>query len=98
MNIDKLKLEIITKIIATDDVELLNKIQEIINAYKSNLFVNEPPATYATSERIHILNDWQKERIEKALKQVENGEFVTNEEAEIELEKWFQEQEKLYGQ
>lgn len=98
MNIDKLKLEIIAKIIATDDVELLNGIQEIIYSYKSNLLVNEPPATYETSQRMHILNDWQKERIEKALKQVENGEFVTNEEAEIELEKWFQEQEKLYGQ
>lgn len=98
MNIDKLKLEIIAKIIMTDDIELLNKIQEMINYYQSNAIVNEPQATYETSERMHILNDWQKERIKKALKQVENGEFITNEEAEIELEKWFQEQEKSYGQ
>ena len=33
MNIAELKLEIIAKIIATDDVALLNKIQEITNDY-----------------------------------------------------------------
>lgn len=98
MNIAALKLEIIAKIIAADDVELLNKIQETIHHFNSLPLVNEPTTIYETSEQIHILNDWQKERIEKALKQIENGEFVTNEEAEIEIQEWFQKQEKLYGQ
>ena len=98
MNIAELKLEIIAKIIATDDVQVLNRIQEILNKSESLLITNEPTGTYETSERIHILNDWQKERVEKALKQFENGEFITNEDAEIELQKWFQEQEKLFGQ
>ena len=98
MNIDKLKLEIISKIIAIDDVKVLNQILEILSTSELHFVINEPPATYETSERMHILNDWQKERIEKALKKVKNGEFITNEEAEIDLQKWFQEQEKLYGQ
>lgn len=46
MNIAELKLKIIAKIVATDDIALLNKIQEIINDYEYNLSVNEPSSTY----------------------------------------------------
>ena len=46
MNLAELKLELIAQIIATDDVALLNKIQEIINDYESNSIVNEPVTTY----------------------------------------------------
>jgi predicted transcriptional regulator len=98
MEISKVKIALIDRIISTDDVNLLNRIQEIINKFETFSLVNEPLHTYETSEQIHALNDWQKERIKKALKQVDNGEFITNEKAEIEIEKWFQEQEKLYGQ
>ncbi|WP_291117090.1 hypothetical protein [Flavobacterium sp. UBA6135] len=96
MNIDKLKLQIIAKIMSTDDVELLNRIQEIIDAYKSNSFVNEPSSTYqkTTSENIRVFSEWEQKRIDIALKQVENGEYITDEEAQIEIEKWFNEQEK----
>ncbi|MCI4442870.1 MAG: hypothetical protein JHC39_05125 [Lentimicrobium sp.] len=101
MNIDEFKLEIIAKIIATDDVALLNKIQEIINDYELNSLVNEPTSTYekATSEKIFVLNEWQQKRIDIALKQVENGEYISDEEAEKEIQIWFKEEdERLSGQ
>ena len=101
MNIAELKLEIIAKIIATDDVALLNKIQEIINDYVSNSLVNEPTAIYenASSKKVYVFNEWQQKRIDIAIKQVENGEYITEEEDEKEMEIWFKkEEERLNGQ
>jgi uncharacterized secreted protein with C-terminal beta-propeller domain len=90
MNIAELKLEIIAKIIATDDEALLNKIQEIINDYESNSAVNELLTTY---DRIRVFSEEEQRKINIALKQVENGEYISDEEAQIEIEKWFEEQE-----
>lgn len=101
MNIAELKLEIIAKINATNDVALLNKIQEIINDYKPNSLVNEAAVNYekATSEKVYILNEWQQKRIDIALKQVENGEYITEEEDQKEMRLWFKkEEERLSGQ
>ena len=96
MNIAELKLEIIARIIATDDVVLLNKIKEIIDSFDSDSLVNEPPITYekVNSEKVLVFDEWQQKRIDIALKQVENGEYISDEEAQIEIEKWFEEQEK----
>jgi len=90
MNLAELKLELIAQIIATDDVALLNKIKEIIDSYESNSVVNEPVATY---DRIRIFSEEEQRKINLALKQVENGDYITDEEAQIEIEKWFEEQE-----
>jgi ABC-type transport system involved in cytochrome bd biosynthesis fused ATPase/permease subunit len=92
MDVDKLKLEIIAKIIASDDVELLNRIQEIIDAYKSNSFVNEPSSTYqkTTSENIRVFNESEQKRIDKALEQYKNGECISDEEADKEIQKWLE--------
>jgi len=100
MSIAELKLELIAQIIATNDNALLNRIKEIINSYESNLLVNEPISTYekVTSEKVYVFNEWQQKRIDIALKQIENGEYISDEEAQIEIEKWFEEQEKLIGQ
>jgi predicted transcriptional regulator len=101
MNIVELKLKIIAKIVATDDIALLNKIQEIINDYEYNLSVNEPSSTYekVASEKFFVLNEWQQKRIDIALKQVENGEYISDEEAEKEMQIWYKEEEKrLSGQ
>jgi hypothetical protein len=96
MNTTELKSELIAQIIATDDRILLDKIKEIIVAYQSNLLVNEPTSTYekVASEKIYDFNEWQQKRIDIALKQVENGEYISDEEAQIEIERWFEEQEK----
>ena len=92
MSTSDLKLKLIAQIIAIDDAVLLDRIEEIIN---SNLLVNEPTSTYekASSEKIHVFNEWQQKRIDLALKQVEKGEYISDEEAQIEIEKWFEEQE-----
>lgn len=91
MSLAELKLELIAKIIATDDVILLDKIKEIINSYELNSLVQEPASTY---EKVYVFNEWQQKRIDIALKQVENGEYISDEEAQIEIEKWFEEQEE----
>jgi predicted transcriptional regulator len=101
MNTVELKLELIAQIVATNDSILLDKIKETINSYESNLSVNEPTSTYekVASEKIYIFNEWQQKRIDIALKQVENGEYLTEEEDEKEMKKWFEEEdEKLSGQ
>jgi predicted transcriptional regulator len=96
MNIAELKLEIIAQIIATDDIALLDKIQEIINVYESNLLVKEPTSTHekTTSEKVYVFNEWQQKRIDIALKQVENGEYLSEEEDQKEMQKWFKEEEE----
>lgn len=101
MNIAELKLQLIAQIIATSDSVLLDKIKEVINSYQSNSLVNEPTSTYekVASEKIYVFNEWQQKRIDIALKQVENGEYLTEEEDEKEMQRWFkEEEEKLIGQ
>jgi hypothetical protein len=92
MNIAALKLEIIAKIIATDDVELLNKIQEMISFYQTNTMVNEPTSTYqkTTPEKVRVFNEWEQNRIDKALEQYKNGECISDEEADKEIQKWLE--------
>jgi len=93
-----LKKEIIQKIINTDKIEILMDIYEILDSENNLIQINEPATVYERTEQKYVLNDWQKARIEIALKQVENGEVLTEEEAEIEMKKWLEEEEKLYGQ
>jgi hypothetical protein len=91
------KIELIQKIIECDDLEILMQISEILNPEIAVLQVNEPTEVYEKTEKLYVLNDWQKERIKIARQQIENGEFLTEEEADIEMQKWFEEEEKLYG-
>jgi hypothetical protein len=98
MDIDNLKIEIIQRIIDSNDTFLLLKIKEILVLPTDSIELNEPQTVYETSSNKFVLNDWQKARIKKAKQQIENGEFLTEEEAEIEIQKWFEEEEKLYGQ
>ena len=93
-----LKKEIIQKIINTDKIEILMDIYEILDSENNLIQINDPATVYERTEQKYVLNDWQKARIEIALKQVENGEVLTDEEAEIEMKKWLEEEEKLYGQ
>lgn len=87
MNLAELKLEIIAKIIATDDVALLNKIQEIINDYESNSVVNEPVTTY---DRIRFFSEEEQRKINLAVQQYENGECISDEEAQKEIQEWLE--------
>ena len=87
MNIAELKLEIIARIIAINDVALLNKIQEIINDYKSNSLVNEPTTTY---EKIRVFSADEQQKINLAVQQYENGECISDEEAQKEIQEWLE--------
>ena len=99
MNRAELKLELIKKIIKTNDEALLMKIEALLITLTDKTFeVNEPVTTYQKTEKILVLNEWQQARIDIALKQIENGDYLTEEEDKIEMEKWFKEEEKLHGQ
>lgn len=100
MNTDKLKSELIAQITATNDSVLLLKIKEIIDSHQTIFSVNEPTSTYekTVQKEVYIFNEWQQKRIDIALKQVENGEYLTEEEDQKEMQKWFEEEEKLFGQ
>jgi predicted transcriptional regulator len=99
MNIAELKLELIRKIIATNDLTILMKIEAELNNIQQPIHeINEPATAYIKSEKVLVLNEWQQARIDIALKQIENGEYLTEDEDKIEMEKWFKEEEKLYGQ
>jgi hypothetical protein len=95
----ELKLDLIQKIINSNNIDLLMKIEEllIISTVKS-FEVNEPTATYKKTEKVLILNESQHARIDIALKEVENGDYLTEEEDKMEMEKWFKEEERLFGQ
>jgi predicted transcriptional regulator len=97
MKMDALKLELIQKIIDRNDLEVLMQIDEILN--RSNVTaVNESSTIYSKEEKVYVFNEWQQKRIDIALEQVANGEFLTDEEAEKDIQEWFKEQEKLFGQ
>ena len=98
MKINELKLELIAKIISTDDVELLTKIKTVLdNSNETILEINEPTTDYIKTEKVYIFNEWQQKRIDIALKQVENGECISDEEAEKEIQIWFKEEEERLG-
>jgi hypothetical protein len=90
MNTSELKLKLIAQIMAINDAVLLDRIEEILNSFDSNSLVHEPTSTY---ERIRVFSEEEQRKINIALKQVENGEYISDEEAQIEIEKWFEEQE-----
>lgn len=102
MTTSELKLYLIKKILETTDTDLLLKIKSLLdeNNYavskEDSSIVNEPAIEYKSSKtrNIRIFSEAEQKRINIALEQYENGEWTSNEETQIELEKWFKEQEK----
>ena len=101
MKAANLKLELIKKIIDIGDINLLLKIDALLNDKNQTELpgniseANEPALKY---ENVRVFSAEEQQKINRALKQVENGEVISDEEAQIELEKWFEEQEKQFGQ
>lgn len=90
MKMDALKLELIQKIIDCNDLDVLKKIDEILS--RSNITnVNEPSTVYSKEEKVYVFNEWQQKRIDKALEQYKNGECISDEEADREIQKWLEE-------
>lgn len=102
MNTSDLKLELIKAIIDSNDINLLLKIKTLFveknysGSDENSATVNEPSVEYKNlkAQNIRIFSEAEQKKINIALEQYENGEYISNEEAQIELEKWFKEQEK----
>lgn len=80
MSVAEIKSNIINEITSTEDLFKLEQITEILG-------IKMP------KEDVYIFSEEQQRRINIALKQVENGEFITAEEAEKDIQKWFKEQD-----
>jgi len=74
METAELKKKLIAKINTTEDNEVLESVMRILE--------------FHTEENVYILNDMQIAAIEEAEEDYRNGRFLTNEEANAEIEKW----------
>ena len=97
MNIAELKLDLIQKIIDCNDINLLSEISDLLEVenYKiteeNSSEVNESVLKY---EKIRIFTAEEQQKIDLALEQVKNGEFLSEEEENKEMQRWFKEEEK----
>ena len=91
MDSAELKIELIQKSIETNDFELLEKMAEII---LTPIKIGEPATIYQKEEKVYILSEDQISVVNKSMEQYKNGKILTEIEAEKDLEKWFEEQEK----
>ncbi len=74
MEIAELKKKLIAKINLTDNNEILESMMKILEIH------NE--------EDVYVLNEAQLAAIEEAREDYRNGRFLTNDEANAEIEKW----------
>jgi len=93
MNIAELKLELITKIIDTNDVELLLKISTLLEAKnytqlkKETTSLHEPALKY---ESVRVFSSEEERKINLAFEQYKNGECISDEEAQKEIQEWLE--------
>jgi predicted transcriptional regulator len=78
MSTEEIKNQLYEGIENIDDNEFLMTIKELIDQ------------KYSTSS-IPKLSDWQIQMIKESEKQIENGEFLTNDEVEKLIDKWLNE-------
>ena len=94
---ENLKLKLIESIIKTNDLKILNQIKEILFAYRQSenknivaetesIYESEKPMT---EEDITLPNEIL-EILKICQKQVENGEYYTNEEVEKYFDEWLE--------
>ena len=77
MSTAELKTELIKNISLTHDLSKLQQIKQIFDID----YLQSDVRVFTTEERL---------KIEKALKQYENGECISNEEAEKEIQGWLE--------
>lgn len=71
----EMKQELIDKINATKDENILEEVYRILEVGTEE-------------DDMIILTDEQKESINQGIKDIEEGKYLTNEEANSEIEKW----------
>jgi hypothetical protein len=77
MSVAEIKSNIINEISSLEDVLILEKITKILG-------IGIP------KKENYVFSEEQRKRIEKALKQAENGECISDEEAEKEIQAWLE--------
>ena len=99
MTLSELKIELIQKIIAIDDLNLLMKINDLLDSYITDQSVenlstvNETASSYENKsvlidDEVYIFNPEQRKRVLNSLQQSKDGNFMTEEEAESDIQKW----------
>lgn len=93
MKINELKLELIAKIISTNDFKFLLKISTLLEVQnytqlkKDISSVNEPALKY---ESVRVFSAEEQRKINLALEQYKNGECISDEEAQKEIQEWLE--------
>jgi lipase chaperone LimK len=93
MEINELKLELIAKIIDTNDFKFLLKISTLLEVQnytqlKKNISsVHEPALKY---ESVRVFSAEEQRKINLALEQYKNGECISDEEAQKEIQEWLE--------
>ena len=77
MNTSELKLDLIKYISNIEDITILEKLKQFLEVNK-------------ISENVRIFTPEQQVRVNRALEQYENGECISNEEAEKEIQQWLE--------
>lgn len=80
MSTKELKMNLMRTISSIEDVSVLEKIKQFLK--------NQ------TEEKVYILSEDQLAILNESIEQFTNGQFLTEEEAEKDIEKWFKEEEK----
>ncbi|OXA77712.1 hypothetical protein SAMN05444397_102462 [Flavobacterium aquidurense] len=94
MTTSEIKLYLIKKIIETTDIDLLLKIKSLLeeNNYvlsdENPTEVNEPALKY--EKNIRIFSPAEQRKIDQALREYENGECISDEEAQKEIQAWLE--------
>lgn len=94
MTTSELKLYLLEKIIETTDIDLLLRIKSLLeeNNYvvleESLAEVNEPALKY--EKNIRIFTPAEQRKIDQALREYENGECISDEEAQREIQAWLE--------
>lgn len=98
MSTEELKHRILREMEGTESENLLRAVLDVfINgavAYQSEdgeLTFREPSEAYgqkSKTKEMHILSEWQKQSIERGLKDIEEGRFLTTAELERSLDQW----------
>lgn len=86
-NLDELKLRIIHKLIATEDIEILKKMDEFMSEYDldTDNIVNESKSAYHSKIQ---LTEQQKMMLIEAENDIKEGRFYTDDEVRKMTEEW----------
>lgn len=63
-----------------------------LNIGEQNMQAEEPSATDCPSPDCYVLSDWMKEELQKGIDDYYNGNYLTQEELNKELEEWIKEE------